>query len=354
MKLKDLSSLGDIYSNIAVNSEPVATIIEQRQDILLTDATQYLPENKQVKPGSALGGGPGAKGDEVHLAKKTGPEGLKGNNFEKVSKQQDPGADKGKMKKEEKAETAETSEDTTKESDDSEDSKENVHKDDTAKNTTPKEKVRESAGESNKYNYKPKFTMSKLKFDQLYEDAIKRIPFTEEAEADMGADAGVPPADDVAADAETGDDMGAEEPSEVTITLDRETAQKLHDLLMAQLGGGTGGEDEMGGDEGPADAEGMENMGEEGEHEAPIEEEVEAQDLGHAGVGSGAKSEQLHDKAKIKTVSDLKVVKGTADKGTLKNEPQPKEEKGNNAALQGKNNKVGSGTVATTGKKAFE
>jgi hypothetical protein len=254
------------------------------------------------------------------------------------------------MKKEEGEETAETSEDTDKK----EDSKENVHEDDAAKNTTPKEKVRESAGENNKYNYKPKFTMSKLKFDQLYEDAIKRIPFTEDADADMGADAGVPPADDVAADADTGDDMGGEETSEVTITLDRETAQKLHDLLMAQLGGGAGGEDEMAGGEGPADAEGMENMGEEGEHEAPIEEEVEAQDLGHAGVGSGAKSEQLHDKAKIKTVSDLKVVKGTADKGTLKNEPQPKEEKGNNAALQGKNNKVGSGTVATTGKKAFE
>jgi hypothetical protein len=97
----------------------------------------------------------------------------------------------------------------------------------------------------------------------------------------------------------------------------------------------------------------MENMGEES-GDPPIAEEVEAQDLGHAGVGSGAKSEQLHDKAKMKTVSDLKVVKGTADKGTFKNEPQPKEEKGNNASLQGKSNKVGSGTVATTGKKAFE
>jgi hypothetical protein len=351
MKLKDLSSLGEIYSGIASNSKPVESIIEQRQEILLTDATQYLPENKQVKPGSALGGGPGAKGDEVHLAKKTGPEGLKGNQFEKISKKQDPGTDKSKMKKEEGKETAETSEDTDKK----EDSKENVHEDDAAKNTTPKEKVRESAGENNKYNYKPKFTMSKLKFDQLYEDAIKRIPFTEDADADMGADAGVPPADDVAADADTGDDMGGEETSEVTITLDRETAQKLHDLLMAQLGGGdeAGGQDDMMGGDEPADAGGMENMGEEG-GDPPIEEEVEAQDLGHAGVGSGAKSEQLHDKAKMKTVSDLKVVKGTADKGTFKNEPQPKEEKGNNASLQGKSNKVGSGTVATTGKKAFE
>lgn len=349
MKLKDLSSLGEIYSNIAINSTPVEKIIEQKTDILLTDATQYLPENKMVKTGSPLGGGPGAKDGEVPLIKKTGPEGLKGNNFEKVTKQQDPGSDAAKMKKEEKEETAATSEDTTKKSDDSEEDKENTHEDDTAKNTTPKEKVRESAGETNKYNYKPKFTMSKLKFDQLYEDAIKRIPFTEEAEADMGAgadDAAVPPADDVAADAEAGEEKGAEE-GDVTITLDRATAQKLHDLLMAQLGGG-----EVGGEE-PAGPEGMENMAEDSDEE-PIEEEVEADDLGHAGVGAGAKSEQLHDKAKIKTVGDLKAIKGAADKGTLKNEPEPKEEKGNNAALQGKNNKTGSGTVATPGKKAFE
>lgn len=349
MKLKDFSGLSAIYENIAKNdtNEPITET--PKQDVLLTDASVYLSENKMVKAGSPLGGGPGAKNDEVHLAKKTGPEGLKGNNFEKVSKQQDPGADASKMKKEEADETAEHSEDTTKKSDDPEEGKENAHKDDNAKNTTPKEKVRESAGESNKYNYKPKFTMSKLKFDQLYEDAIKRIPFTEEADMGMGADdAAVPPADDMAADADTGEEMGADE-GDVTITLDRATAQKLHDMLMAQLGGG----EEVGGEE-PGEEEGMENMTEEEHGEKPIEEEVDAEDLGHAGVGAGAKSEQLHDKAKIKTVSDLKAVKGAADKGTIKNEPEPKEEKGNNAALQGKNNKVGSGTVASVGKKAFE
>jgi hypothetical protein len=350
MKLKDFSGLTAIYENIAKNDTDTPKEVTTKEEVLLTDASIYLPENKMVKAGSPLGGGPGTKKDEVPLAKKTGPEGIKGNNFEKISKQQDPGSDASKMKKEEKEETAETSEDTTKKSDDPEDSKENAHKDDTAKNTTPKEKVRESAGESNKYNYKPKFTMSKLKFDQLYEDAIKRIPFTEEAEADMGMgadDAAVPPADDIAADADIGDEVGADE-GDVTITLDRATAQKLHDLLMAQLGGG----EEIGGEE-PGEEEGMENMAE-GDPEAPIEEEVEAQDLGHAGVGSGAKSEQLHDKDKIKTVSDLKVVKGSVEKGAPKNEPEPKELGDKSGPLKGKNNKVGSGTVASVGKKAFE
>ena len=347
MKLKDLSSLGDIYANIATNNEPVKKIIEHKTDILLTDATQYLPENKQVKPGSPLGGGPGTKGNIEPLAKKTGPEGLKGNNFVKVDKQQDPGSDAKAMKAEEEHEADEEAVEGEKEAD------ENEHKKEGAKVTTPKEKVQETVNENNKYNYKPKFTMSKLKFDQLYEDAIKRIPFTEDADPemageadmpDMGAD-DVPPADDAMADAE---DMGTET-DEVTITLDRATAQKLHDVLMAQLGG----DDDMGGEE---------DMG--GEDEFPlaggdagddtIAEEVEAEDLGHAGVGSGAKSEMLKDGHKVKTVSDLKVVKGTAEKGNIKNEPTPKEEKGNNASLQGKSNKVGSGTVATTGRKAFE
>jgi hypothetical protein len=347
MKLKDLSSLGDIYANIATNNEPVKKIIEHKTDILLTDATQYLPENKQVKPGSPLGGGPGTKGNIEPLAKKTGPEGLKGNNFVKVDKQQDPGSDAKAMKAEEEHEADEEAVEGEKEAD------ENEHKKEGAKVTTPKEKVQETVNENNKYNYKPKFTMSKLKFDQLYEDAIKRIPFTEETEAhghemadeaDMGADMGaddVPAADDAMADAE---DMGTET-EEVTITLDRATAQKLHDVLMAQL---TGGEEDMSGGE-----EEFPLAANEGGDDT-IAEEVEAEDLGHAGVGSGAKSEQLKDGHKIKTVSDLKVVKGTADKGTIKNEPEPKEEKGNNAALQGKSNKVGSGTVATTGRKAFE
>lgn len=331
MKLKDFSSLGTIYENIAKGE-----VNEQEQNA-------YLTEEKAVKAGSPLGGGPGTKGDEVHLAKKTGPEGLKGNNFEKVSKKQDPGANPAKMNKQAEDETAEHTEDTTKKSDELKGAKENEQEDDAAKNTTPKEKVRESLRESNKYNYKPKFTMSKLKFDQLYEDAIKRIPFTEEAEADMDAgadDAPVPPADDVAADADMdmGDDLGGEE---VTITLDRASAQKLHDVLMSALGGGA---DDIGTD--LDDTAGGDLGDEMEESEPPIEEEVETK--------PADKSEMLHDKDKMKTAGDLKAVKGTADKGAPKSEPEPKELGDKSGPLKGKSNKVGSGTVASPGKKAFE
>jgi hypothetical protein len=55
-----------------------------------------------------------------------------------------------------------------------------------------------------------------------------------------------------------GDDFGSEEGGdEVTLTLDRETAQKLHDLLGGILGGGEETEDEGMGEE-----DGMEDMGE--------------------------------------------------------------------------------------------
>jgi hypothetical protein len=60
-----------------------------------------------------------------------------------------------------------------------------------------------------------------------------------------------------------GEDFGSEEGGdEVTLTLDRETAQKLHDLLGGILGGGEETEDEGMGEE-----DGMEDMGEEGEED---------------------------------------------------------------------------------------
>lgn len=334
MKLKDFSSLGDIYSNIATNNEPIQSVQQRQQDILLTDAAQYVPAGKQVKAGSPLGGGPGTKGDVSPLAKKTGPEGLKGNDFEKVDKIQDPASDAKVMKKEEEGKNEE-------------DTKENVNQKETAKITTPQEKIEENKVESNKYSYKPKFTMSKLKFDQLYEDAIKRIPFTEEVmanEADM-ADAGaddVAPADDAAADA--GDDMGGAEGAEET-TLSHaeaiEACEKLlaflkkdmeHDVATGELG-----------DEEDA-------MGAEGEE--TIAEEVEAEDEGHP----------LHNLKKGKpdnpkgsnTAGDVKKSGGTADKGSLTSAPEPKELGDKSGPLKGKNNKAGSGTVAKPGAKLFD
>ena len=101
MKLKSLSELGDIYASIASTPQnAIASMVTEQASntILATDVNQYLKEEKQVKPGSPLGGGPGTKGETSPLQKKTGPEGLKGNDFKKVDKIQDPASDPKEMK----------------------------------------------------------------------------------------------------------------------------------------------------------------------------------------------------------------------------------------------------------------
>ena len=328
MKLKSLSELGDIYASIASTPQnAIASMVTEQASntILATDVNQYLKEEKQVKPGSPLGGGPGAKGEISPLQKKSGPEGLKGNDFKKVDKIQDPASDPKEMK-------------DVEEDKESKKDKENAHEAETAKNTTPQNKVRESAQESNKYNYKPHFTMSKPKFDQLYEEAIKGIPFTEDASMPVHAseDAmdGVAAADDAAADAP---DMGADEESQdVTITLPKELAQKLHDILMSSLGVSMSDGDEAGSEDGADEAP----MGDSVKVEAVSQPEPKEE------KGNNASLQGKNNK-----VGDLHKAGGTAEKGSLKNQPEPKEEKGNNAALQGKNNKTGN---LVAGKKMFE
>jgi hypothetical protein len=328
MKLKSLSELGDIYASIASTPQnAIASMVTEQASntILATDVNQYLKEEKQVKPGSPLGGGPGTKGEISPLQKKTGPEGLKGNDFKKIDKIQDPASDPKEMK-------------DVEEDKESKEDKENAHEAETAKNTTPQEKVRESAQESNKYNYKPHFTMSKPKFDQLYEEAIKGIPFTEDADMQednaMGADTGVASADDAAADAP---DMGADEESQdVTITLPKELAQKLHDILMSSLGVSVSDGDEAGSEDGADEAP----MGDSVKVEAVSQPEPREEKGNNAAL-----------QGKNNKVGDLHKAGGTAEKGSLKSQPEPKEEKGNNAALQGKNNKTGN---LVTGKRMFD
>lgn len=309
MKIKSLSDLGSLYDNIAASNITVERTAAEttRQNVLLTDAAQYVP----VKPGSALGGGPAVKkqdGEEVEpLAPKTGPEGLEGNNFKEVTKEEDPGADKEVMKKEE-----EHDEEVSK----------NVHQANAAEITTPKEKVKETVAENNKYNYQPKFTMSKLKFDQLYEEALKGVPFNEDA--DMMEQEEIMAADDMTADAP---DAGVEEETTVTITLNKDVAKKLHDVLMAAIG----------------------------EEEEVVSEEVEAEDEGHPLVNQ-KKGNADNPKGSNQT-GDLKPVKHHADTGDVESDPEPKEAGHFDSKLQnpkGGANKTGSGTVATPGKKAFE
>jgi hypothetical protein len=327
MKLKNLSDLSEAYSKVAaISVDQQKVVTENKADFILnTDVTQYLSENVN-KPGQALGGGPGTgKGGMIEpLAKKTGPVGLKGNNFKEVDHKADPGSDAKVMKKEEEHD---------------EPASENDYEDDAAKITTPVEKVKESAQENNKYNYKPKFTMSKPKFDQLYEEALKRVPFTEDADAEMAdegdmhheEDMGVPGADDAAADAPEVDVGG----DEVTITLPKDLAQKLHDLLMAKLGGG---EDEVIGAEEP-----IGDMA----AEAIVNEPTPKEEKGNNAALQG----------KNNKVGDLHAVKHAVEKGAAKEDPTPKDAAHFDSKLQntkGGANKTGSGTVATPGKKMFE
>lgn len=326
MKLKSLSDLGSLYDNVVASNITVEKTAAEtnRVNVLLTDATQYLPENIN-KPGQPLGGGPAVKGSVEPLAKKTGPEGLKGNNFKEVDTKADPGTDEKVMKKEE-----EHDEEVSK----------NAHQADAAEVTTPKEKVKESAGENNKYKYQPKFTMSKLKFDQLYEEALKGVPFNEEAD-DVMEQEEIAPADDMAADAPDAG-MDTEEETTVTITLDKDLAKKLHEVLMSVLGGEEeheAGEEVIGAEEPVGDVAA----------EAVVSEPTPKEEKGNNAA-------LQNTKGGANQVGDLKPVKGAVEKGAAKSEPTPKEEKGNNAKLQNtKNFKVdATGTVAHVGKKAFE
>jgi hypothetical protein len=196
------------------------------------------------------------------------------------------------------------------------------------------------------------FMKKKSIFDKLYENVMSGGgPLGGSPAPAMGGE--MDEADDLDAlgiDAEGEDDFGGEG-GEVTFTLDRETAQKLIDVLQAAIG-----EDEGG-------MEDMEDMGEdlgeeddmEGEDDGMDEDEQgfwdeDEEDLGHSGVN--AKEPNM---GKNNKVGNLKVQSGGAsskytDKvgndgdyghaGVNAKEPN-----------MGKNNKVGS---LKTGKSLFE
>jgi hypothetical protein len=69
-----------------------------------------------------------------------------------------------------------------------------------------------------------------------------------------------------------GDEAGSED---VTISMDRETAQKLHDLLASVLGGDEVADEEMSGEEGEAEEDGEYGMGDEAAEEEEGEEDAE-------------------------------------------------------------------------------
>jgi hypothetical protein len=153
------------------------------------------------------------------------------------------------------------------------------------------------------------FMMKKSTFDKLFE-SVMGGDFSEDAEnAALGlSDA---PTDDEFGD-DMGDDMGDEDMGdEVTFTLDRATAQKLHDVLMGVLGG----EEDLGdeGDDLDFDMEG-EEMDEEGdmyddeqEYEEEDEETFPTDKVGNDGdYGHALHGAKQPNYGKQNKVSDLR------------------------------------------------
>lgn len=312
-KIKNLSDLSEIYSSSIHSEFRVDEKVKEFNEILNTDTSNYLSESNAPKVGEGFGK------QKEELAKGTGPHAA--DNFKKVTEEQDPGASKKKMKhhdtEDKKEKEGEDEEGGETEEELIDDAKKHV-KFERAKFTQSKEKIQErvdSASKNTKYK-KPTITMSKSKFDQLYEDALNSAPFAKD-----GGAADMAPTDDVGADMDTAPDadMGPETDmggDSVTITLDRALAQKLHDALMGQLGGGeedmaSDAEADMGGDVGGEEEPPMM----EDDDDDAMEEAVEAEDLGHPGPGSHAKSEQLKDGHKIHKVGALKASGAASEQG---------------------------------------
>jgi len=338
MKIKSLSDLGNMYSGIVSENHVVPSAVNENTTgaVQYTDTSVYLTED-MVKTGSPLGGAvhkdvvKKVEGSEVNtLLKNSGPAGLvpKKSGFKPVDKIEDPGSD-DKVMKDEKEGKEEESADSSEEKE-------------TARITTPEEKVQESVVKNNKYNYKPKFTMSKSKFDNLYEAALKGVPFNENDEmhgmSHEEEEAGVMPATDAAADGAEGE-MGGEEQHEELPT--HEEAIEMLEKILAFLKK----DKEVDAEHGDLGDEDQEIAGHAEEDEGMVAEEVDAEDLGHVltKANGSLKKGNPDSVNKIETSSPkIKKNAGTADKGKLTNSPEPKELSANVSQLQNtKNFKVG-------------
>ncbi len=157
------------------------------------------------------------------------------------------------------------------------------------------------------------FMKKQSTFDKLYSQVIKENWGIEDAEDDIGA-LGL---GDATPDSDLGDDFGGDEGGdefggdEVTITLDKATAQTLIDLLQGAIGGDEGGEEDDFGGEG----------------------EIEGGDEGDLDFGGEEDNEEMDFEEDEETY------------GTKTNAPDKKK------VFQSKNNKVG-GKIKPSSKKA--
>jgi hypothetical protein len=179
--------------------------------------------------------------------------------------------------------------------------------------------------------------MSKSIFEKLYENVMAGgVTDTDELDA-LG----------IETSGEEADDMGGEEET-VTITLDKQLAQKLHDVLMGVMGGGEedmGEMEDMGGEE---DMDGGEDFG-------GMEEDEET--MGHTLHGAKIPSE-FH--GKDNKVSSMKLKpNGKAGDGKYTDEVDGDAGDmghalhGAKAPDMGKNNKVSSTKTSKPGSDAF-
>jgi hypothetical protein len=314
-KKKDLNSLGDIYGSI------------------LNDVKKNIIKESKVK--QEIGEAPLQKG---------GPQETAGYMPVKV--------DRRKMSTKELDDNlynikdlSEEDEETTKKDSKAKKAKKDYDKDGTIE--TPSEEYKGSKDraikttlpkENNKETRKialeslNKFMSKKSVFDKLYENVMFGGEQDETQELDsLGLD-----------DATPDDELGSEGEDEVTITLDRDTAMKLYEVLGACCGEAGEGEDEMGG-------EGEDEMGGEGEFGGNDYDEDEEN------LGGTSTFSKTVDYGKNNKVSNLKPVGGSASSAStdkvgndgdhghaLVNAKQPN---------MGKSNKVGN---FKTGQGAFQ
>lgn len=184
-------------------------------------------------------------------------------------------------------------------------------------------------------------------FDALYNRVLN-----EEGEFDFSTESEneLEPSDEFGGEEESESEEGEEgeeESDEVTITLDRETAQKLVDLLTSVLGDGEGeDEEDQTEDEmfGGSDEDSMEDLdGSSEEEEDPFKESVDSEELGHAIVKDLDKG-HLTSKKSNAVKGAVPVSKKSSSSSSIKGADGKIEKHSTDSAiskLTGKNNNVG-------------
>jgi hypothetical protein len=202
----------------------------------------------------------------------------------------------------------------------------------------------------------PEKLMKKTKNESLNPfDALYNRVLNEEGEFDFSTETEneLEPSDEFGSEGEDGSEEGEseegeDESDEVSITLDRETAQKLVDLLTSVLGEGEGeGEEEEDQTEdemfGGSDEDSMEDLDGSSEEEDPFKESVDSEELGHAIVKDLDKGHLTSKKNKV-VKGAVPVSKKSATSSAIKGADGKIEKHSTDSAiskLTGKNNNVG-------------